>query len=318
MTRNCPAEAATREGDGLERSYRYPNPNERHTMTRKAYAKKFTDEERAAYKEAQRKEATDKLEAAITSLETSDGFRSWLRARALFHTYSLNNTLLIVAQCPHASRIGSAKVWNELGRHIVKGSRSLKVFAPVEWHVACEASAPGAKYNEKRKRWERKVRSFKLVPVFDVSQTEGDALPHLEVADVDGDTHGRLIDPLMNLAESLGYKVSVQDTGDAGGWCDASAKVIAVSDQMGFNGMVRVLVHEIAHALGVGYAQYGRGPAEVIVEAATYIVLAGQGFDLDPTSVPYIAGWGKGKASVTMAEFAATIDEIARKIEAVL
>ena len=54
------------------------------------------------------------------------------------------------------------------------------------------------------------------------------------------------------------------------------------------------------------------------MEAATYIVLAGQGFDLDPASVPYIAGWGKGKATVTMAEFATTIDEIARTIEGVL
>ena len=287
-------------------------------MTRKQYAKKFTDEERAAYKEAQRKEATDKLEGAIKSLETSDGFRQWLRARALFHSYSLNNTLLIVAQCPEATRIASAKVWRELGRHIVKGSRSLKVFAPVEWHIECKQGDAGAKYNDKRKRWERKVRAFKLVPVFDVSQTDGDALPHLEVADVDGDTHGRLIDPLMNLAESLGYTVKIQDTGDAGGWCDATAKVIAVSDKMEFNGMVRVLVHEIAHALGVSYTKYGRGPAEVIVEAATYIVLAGQGFDLDPASVPYIAGWGKGKAAVTMAEFASTIDEIARTIEGVL
>ena len=287
-------------------------------MTRKAYAKKFTDEERAAYKEAQRKEATDKLEGAIKSLETSDGFREWLRARALFHTYSLNNTLLIVAQCPEATRIASAKVWNELGRHIVKGSRSLKVFAPMEWHIQCEPGELGAKWNDKRKRWERKVRTFKLVPVFDVSQTDGEPLAHLEVAEVDGDSHGRLIDPLMNMAESLGYKVKIQDTGDAGGWCDSTAKIIAVSDKLEFNGMVRVLVHEIAHALGVSYTQYGRGPAEVIVEAATYIVLAGQGFDLDPASVPYIAGWGKGKATVTMAEFATTIDEIARQIEAVL
>ena len=39
-----------------------------------------------------------------------------------------------------------------------------------------------------------------------------------------------------------------------------TAKVIAVSDKMEFNGMVRVLVHEIAHALGVGYTEYGRWP----------------------------------------------------------
>ena len=141
---------------------------------------------------------------------------------------------------------------------------------------------------------------------------------HWPTPSPDGDTHGHLIDPLMNLAESLGYTVKVCDTGDAGGWCDPNDKVIAVSEKFHFNGMVRVLVHEIAHALGVGYEEYGRGAAEVIVESVTYIVLAGQGFDLDLTCVPYVAGWGKGTATDKMREFASKIDELARTIEKAL
>lgn len=287
-------------------------------MTRTQYAKKFTDEERAAYRDAQRQEATDRLEAAVESLQTSDGFAAWLRARALFHNYSFNNTLLIVSQCEHATRVASANVWRKLDRHVMKGERALRVFAPIEWMVKCQQGEKGAKYNATKKRWERKVRSFKLVPVFDVSQTDGEDVPSLSVVEPDGDTHGHMIDPLMNLAESLGYTVKMCDTGSAGGWCDPDNKVIAVSELLTFNGMVRVLVHEIAHALGVGYTEYGRGRAEVIVESVTYIVLAGQGFDLDPTSVPYIAGWGQGNATDTLREFATTIDKLARQIEAVL
>jgi hypothetical protein len=285
-------------------------------MTRKQYAKKYTPEQRAEYHKAQRDEAAEKLNAAVESLQTSEGFHNWLRARALFHTYSFNNTLLIMWQTGgKATRVASAKVWNELDRHIVKGQRALKVFAPIQWNVACEAGAPGAKWNEKRSRWEKKVTSFKLVPVFDVAQTDGEPVPSLPYTEVDGDTHGHLIDPLINLAESLGYTVKMQDTGDAGGWCDPINKVIAVDESQHFNGMVRVLVHEIAHALGVGYVEYGRGSAEVIVESVTYIVLAGQGFNLDLTSVPYIAGWGNGNATDKMREFASKIDELARTIE---
>lgn len=287
-------------------------------MTRTQYAKKFTDDERAEYRESQRQEASDRLHAAVESLQTSDGFRAWLRARAKFHNYSLNNTFLILMQCPEATRVASAKVWRELGRHIVKGETAIRVFAPIEWHVPAQEGEPGAKWNAKRKRWEKKVTGFKLVPVFDVSQTNGEALPTLDSVEPDGDTHGHLIDPLWALAESLGYTVEVQDTGEAGGWCNSTAKKIAVSDKLHFNGMVRVLVHEIAHALGVGYKEFGRGAAEVIVESVTYIVLAGQGFELDPTSVPYIAGWGKGDATEKMREFAAKIDELARRIESAL
>lgn len=287
-------------------------------MTRKQYAKKFTDDERAEYREAQRQEASDKLTAAVESLQTSDGFRAWLAARAKFHNYSFNNTLLILAQRETATRVASARVWSELDRRITKGERALRVFAPIEWKVKCQQSDAGAQWNAKAKRWERKITGFKLVPVFDVSQTEGEALPSLPYTEPDGDTHGHLIDPLWKLAESLGYTVQVQDTGSAGGWCDPTNKVIAVSDKLHFNGMVRVLVHEIAHALGVGYKEYGRSGAEVIVESVTYIVLAGQGFELDPTSVPYIAGWGNGNATEKMREFATKIDELARKIEVAL
>jgi hypothetical protein len=289
-------------------------------MTRKQYAKKFTPEEREAYREQQRKEAADKLDAAVQSLQTSDGFRAWLRARAKFHNYSFNNTLLILIQTGgNATRVASAKVWNELGRHIVKGQKALYVFAPIEWHVQCEPTHPAAKWNDKRDRWERKVTGFKLVPVFDVAQTDGDPLPRLEYADAEGDSHKHLEPKLRKLAKSLGFTVKMEQFDDGtGGYCDPNRKVIALGKHLSPNGRVRVLTHEIAHALGVGYQEYGRSGAEVIVESVTYIVLAGQGFDLDATSVPYIGGWGNGNATEKMREFAAKIDELARQIESAL
>ena len=288
-------------------------------MTRKQYSKKFTDAERAEYRESQRREATDKLEAAVESLQTSDGFRSWLRARALFHNYSLNNTLLIVAQNPDATRVASAKVWNELDRHIVKGERALRVFAPIEWHVPCESGDTGAKWNVKRNRWERKVTAFKLVPVFDVSQTDGEPLAEVDVAEVNGSSHAHLDKPLRKLARELGFSVTLEVLPDGmGGYCDSQAKRIVLGKHLSPNGKVRVLVHEIAHALGVGYAEFGRGGAEVIVESVTYIVLAGQGFATDLTSVPYVTAWGKGAATDTLRDFASKIDELARRIEAAL
>ena len=274
-------------------------------MTRKQYAKKFTDEERAEYREAQRQEASARLEAAVESLQTSDGFAAWLSARAKFHNYSFNNTLLIISQCPDATRVASARVWHELERHITKGQRALYVFAPMEWMVACEQSDTGAQWNAKRKRWERKVTGFKLVPVFDVSQTEGEPLPRIESTEPDGDSHAHLEPALKKLAKSLKFKV-IDETFDdgTGGYCDPIRKIIALGTHLSPNGRVRVLVHEIAHALGVGYKDYGRSGAEVLVESVTYIVLAGQGFELDPTSVPYIAGWGNGNATEKMREFA--------------
>ena len=287
---------------------------------RKSYSKRFTDEERAAYKAAQRDEAQAHLEAAVAGLQSTEGFAAWLRARARFHSYSASNVMLILAQCPEATRVAAASVWRELGRFPAKGSHALRVFAPIEWNVACNESDDGARWNAKRKRWERKVRSFKLVPVFDVSQTDGDELPEAPApAELEGNSHAHLEPALVTLATELGYSVSTEELdGETGGYCNPTAKRIVIAADHSPNGRVRVLVHEIAHALGIGYADYGRSGAETIVEAATYIVLAGQGFDVEAASVPYVAGWSGEDGVAKLRTFAETIDAVARRIESAL
>jgi hypothetical protein len=297
-------------------------------MTKTAYAKRFTPEEKAEYHKRQREQAQTQLESAVASLQSSDGFREWLRARALFHGYSLNNTFLIHAQCPEATRVASAKVWRELGRHQVKGSTALRVYAPMEWHVDAKGQQPGevnqwgqvAFQCDKHKRVCVRAKTFKLVPVFDVSQTDGEPLPDPPVpAPIDGDSHAHLEPALVSLANEIGFSVSTEVLGDgSGGYCNHTAKAIVVAEGQASNARVRVLVHEIAHALGVGYKEYGRGPAETIVEAVTYIVLAGQGLATDESSVPYVTGWGEGEATDTIRKFAETIDTIARRIESAL
>jgi hypothetical protein len=74
-------------------------------------------------------------------------------------------------------------------------------------------------------------------------------------------------------------------------------------------------VHELAHALGVGYREYGRGKAEVIVDTVTFIVCAGAGLDVGGESIPYVAGWGEDGALDAVTEFAGVIDTLARKLE---
>jgi hypothetical protein len=75
------------------------------------------------------------------------------------------------------------------------------------------------------------------------------------------------------------------------------------------------LIHELAHALGLGYGQYGREKAEVLVDCVTYVVCSSGGLDVGGESIPYIAGWGEEGALDAIREYAATIDDIARRIE---
>jgi hypothetical protein len=74
-------------------------------------------------------------------------------------------------------------------------------------------------------------------------------------------------------------------------------------------------VHELAHALGLGYGQYGRDKAEVLVDCVTYVVCSSVGLDVGGESIPYVAGWGEDGALDAIREYAETVDAIARRIE---
>lgn len=134
-----------------------------------------------------------------------------------------------------------------------------------------------------------------------------------------GESHVHLLAPLQRLVGELGYRVEQRRLdGAADGWCDATAQRIVVNGALPGNARVRVLVHEIAHALGVGYADRGRARAEVLVDCVTYVVLGSVGLDVSGETVPYIAGWGEGGELDAVHNDAKTIDQITKRIETAL
>jgi hypothetical protein len=130
---------------------------------------------------------------------------------------------------------------------------------------------------------------------------------------ITGDSHQHLVAPLIEHAGELGYSVEIRELpGDGrGGWCDPKHKQIVIAHGPA-NRQVRTLVHEIAHAHGLGYAQYGRERAEVLVDCVTYVVCSSAGLDVGGESIPYIAGWGEDGALDAIREYAEAIDTIAR------
>ena len=133
---------------------------------------------------------------------------------------------------------------------------------------------------------------------------------------IQGDTHAHLLPALEQLAGELGYSVTRRPLdGPADGWCDSHKHEIVINDELPANAQVRVLVHEIAHALGVGYSEYGRRRAEVLVDTVTFIVCGAVGLDTYGSSVPYVAGWGESGELDAIRGYAETIDQIARRIE---
>jgi hypothetical protein len=135
---------------------------------------------------------------------------------------------------------------------------------------------------------------------------------------ITGDSHHHLVAPLIAHAAELGYTVEIRDLPDhgPGGWCDPERRQIVVATRSA-NRQVRTLVHELAHAHGLGY-DLGRARCEVLVDCVTYICCSSVHLDVGGESFPYVAGWGEDGALDAIREYAQTIDTIARRIEVAL
>jgi antirestriction protein ArdC len=271
----------------------------------------LSDEERAERRRADR----ERMRVATEALLSSEGWQRWVRARAVFHRYSLQNSLLLAYQC-HARgitprRVAGFRAWLKLGRVVRKGERALKILAPMP-----------VKERDEHDGVTGKTRVFfRTAFVFADVQTE--PLPGVQPAPleppsvpIDGDSHGHLLEPLAKLAAEVGFSMSfaVLD-GQRGGFCDYQAKRIVIEDRQAPNAKVRVAIHELAHALGVSSERFGRERAEVIVECAAFVVAAGLQLETGGESIPYVAGWGEDGALDAVSEAAELIDEIARRIE---
>lgn len=269
-------------------------------------------------REERRRRDRQRLQRAAEELLCSEGWARWVRVRAMFHSYSAGNCMLLALQCHERGivpeHVAGFRTWLKLGRCVRKGEKALRILAPVS---VKERDAAGEETGERRV-------FFKTAFVFELSQTE--PLPGAEPVALQppcepltGDSHAYLLAPLGAFAQSLGYAVSFEAMeGSASGWCDATNKRIVVDATAPPNAQLRTLIHECAHALGIDYERYSRAQAEVMVDTVTLLAASSVGLQVDGETIPYVAGWGEDGALEAVTQFAETIDQIAKRIEDVL
>lgn len=282
--------------------------------------RRLTDEERAQ----RRAEDRERLEQAARRLLTSEGWQQWVRVRARngLRRYSVGNQLLIAMQAPDATFIVGFHAWKDLGRRVARGEHGIRILAPMP--IIQESGDASPAEGEAPADGDNVRVLFKSVAVFDVAQTEPipgrPQVPFQPPREpITGNSHAHLLAPLERYATELGYTVRrAPIRGSTGGWCDPAKHEIVVNDLLPANAQVRVMVHELAHALGIGYADRGRARAEVMVDCVTFIVCGQVGLDTSGETIPYVAGWGEAGELEAIQQDAHTIDEVARKLEAVL
>src|SRR5918911_5134139 len=230
------------------------------------------------------------LEAGVEAIQTSEGFKRYLRTVAIFHAYSPNNVVLILAQKPEATRVAGYTTWQALARQVKKGEKAISIFAPRPYRVTTE--------DETGEEQTREGLTFRSVPVFDISQTEGDAIPTMEAPVLTGDDGHQTYDALVAFATRQGVTVTKHDPKTDGddtqstynGYYSPSRKLIFVKHAAPAQ-MVKTLAHELAHHLDPELQAVSRAECETVAEATAFVVAAHAGIDTGSYSFPYIATW---------------------------
>ncbi|ELZ39207.1 LtrC-like protein [Halorubrum californiense DSM 19288] len=241
---------------------------------------------------------------AVDAARASEQFQQWLDVQSRFHDYSHRNTFLITLQCPEATKVAGYRTWqDDFDRHVIEGESAIWIWAPIITS-RCPECGDGPTYHEQNDceyddtppdEWADGVVGFKPVPVFDVSQTEGEPLPQLETAS-EGDADG-LVTALVEAATDLGVSVEIVDSeawphGDAAGVCrhvDGDPHVQVRSDDTA--AVAGTLCHEYAHALLHDPADtVGKEAREREAEAVAYVVGQQFGLEMDG-SARYLAAW---------------------------
>jgi antirestriction protein ArdC len=286
------------------------------------------------------KEITDSIEQGIQDLFQSDRYAQYLRTMSWFHRYSVNNTMLIYMQKPNATLVAGFNKWrDQFSRNVMRGEKGIKIIAPTPFKKKIEEEkldpdtkvpmldADGKVIMEEK---EIKIPMYKVVSVFDVSQTEGKTLPTL-ANDLMGNVkqYEIFIEALRRSSPvPLAFEGMEPNTD---GYFSEEDQRVSIRSGMSEVQTVSAAVHEITHAMLHNYDQAklaadkgdetaeppkpkDRRTEEVEAESVSYAVCQYYGIQTGENSFGYIASWSKGKELPELRASLETINKTASSL----
>lgn len=233
--------------------------------------------------------AHSQLVLAVRELVSGEDWQRMLDVSRRFRNYSPTNCLLILSQCPDATRVAGYKAWQAMRRQVRRGERAIRIYAPivVRSDEKAEDSANA-----------RRVVGFRLASVFDVSQTEGEPLPDVSPELLEGEAPADLWYRLASQVRERGFSLERGACGAANGWTDHVSRRVRVRADVSDVQACKTLAHELAHVVLHREDVPCRGVVEVEAESVAYQVVRSCGVTSDAYTFPYVAGWADGDVDV--------------------
>ena len=251
------------------------------------------------------KAAFERIEQGAKDVYSSENFKQYLSCLSKFHSYSLNNTLLILSQKPEATLVAGYRSWqSNFNRHVNKGEKGLMILAPVVFKEKREINqldengnivldASGNTLKEER---EVNITYFRTTTVFDISQTSGEPLPTF-VHDLTGSSQEvqALIQTIQTICTiPIEFKTETEDlsllTGAKGYYSPHEEKIVVNKDLEDLQ-IAKTLIHEYAHSLLHKQTNKTHSQREIEAESLAFVLCDHFGIDTSEYSFGYIAGY---------------------------
>ena len=283
-------------------------------------------------KEEKTKQAFEMIEQGVKDVYSSDNFRKYLSCCSKFHSYSLNNTLLILAQKPDATLVAGYNAWQRnFNRHVDKGERGLIILAPVTSKItqlmdkADEDGNPILDENGDPIKEERVINQlrFTTTTVFDISQTSGEPLPSL-IHNLTGSSDEILafIDSVKDICTiPIDYHSPSKDAvlaGGAKGYYSIAEDRIVLNMELEDMQIAKTLIHEYSHSILHKKTDKDSDQREIEAESLAFVLCDHFGIDTSDYSFGYIASYAaqdEAKLKTILSNIQSTAHEMIDKLE---
>ena len=283
-------------------------------------------------KEEKTKQAFEMIEQGVKDVYSSDNFRKYLSCCSKFHSYSLNNTLLILAQKPDATLVAGYNAWQRnFNRHVDKGESGLIILAPVTSKItqlmdkADEDGNPILDENGDPIKEERVINQlrFTTTTVFDISQTSGEPLPSL-IHNLTGSSDEILafIDSVKDICTiSIDYHSPSKDAvlaGGAKGYYSIAEDRIVLNMELEDMQIAKTLIHEYSHSILHKKTDKDSDQREIEAESLAFVLCDHFGIDTSDYSFGYIASYAaqdEAKLKTILSNIQSTAHEMIDKLE---
>lgn len=259
-------------------------------MAKKSFIRKSAEE-----KQEQLQQLLDTLQEGVLNFEYDpEKYKALLAMQSLFPDYSFRNIMLIQAQMPNAQYVASFNKWKSFNRFVKKGERAIRILAPR--FKKEEDDQTGTE--------EAKLVGFIGVPVFDVSQTEGDPLPIDAIQHVlegESDNAIRIFEWMKLLAQEDSCEVNIGFANGACGYYRPSTHSIMIDEGLSINHRAKTGVHELVHSRVHRYdRESSKEERECVAEGTAFIICSYFGLDTSDYSFEYVRGWAEDDGASLM------------------